>query len=257
MGLESILVAIAGLIGGFVSTLASNGSSVTLPALELLGLPEHTANGTNRLSVVALGLVGTISFARQRLIDWRKGGWIATLIAAGTIVGSLAATRLSDGILDAIVVAGLLLVLGMLLLRPGRWLEGKEGRLRPFDRSQAAVYFAIGVYAGLVVLGSGFFILAALVLLTGCDLREGNAMKAFILLVVGLQSLLIFGETGEVDWSAGLPLALGSAAGAYAAARLASRPWAKAWVYRFLVLVVVASIGHTILVDSTQLLQHT
>ncbi len=256
MGLEAVLVAIAGLIGGFVSTLASNGSSVTLPALELLGLPEHTANGTNRLSVVALGLVGTISFARERLIDWRKGAWIAALIAAGTIVGSLAATRLSDGILDAIVVAGLLLVLGMLLLRPGRWLEGKEGRLRPFDPTQAAVYFAIGVYAGLVVLGSGFFILAALVLLTGCDLREGNAMKAFILLVVGLQSLLIFGETGEVDWSAGLPLALGSAAGAYAAARLVTRPWAKAWVYRFLVLVVVASIVHLIMVDSTKFLQH-
>jgi uncharacterized protein len=257
MGLEAILVAIAGFVGGFVSTLASNGSSVTLPALDLLGLPEHTANGTNRLSVVALGLVGTISFARERLIDWRKGAWIAALIAAGTIVGSLAATRLSDAILDAIVIAGLLLVLGMLLLRPGRWLEGKEGTLRPFDWSQAAVYFAIGVYAGLVVLGSGFFILAALVLLTGCDLREGNAMKAFILLVVGLQSLLIFGESGEVDWSAGLPLALGSAAGAYVAARLITRPRAKAWVYRFLVLVVVLSIVHLVIVDSTKFLQHT
>jgi uncharacterized membrane protein YfcA len=143
--LEAILVAIA----GFVSTLASNGSSVTLPALELFGLPEHGANGTNRLSVVALGLVGTISFARERLIDWRKGAWIAALIAAGTIVGSLVATRLSDAILDATVIAGLLLVLGMFLLRPGRWLEGKEGTLRPFDWSQAAVYFAIGVYAGL------------------------------------------------------------------------------------------------------------
>jgi uncharacterized membrane protein YfcA len=253
MGLEAILVAIA----GFVSTLASNGSSVTLPALDLLGLPEHTANGTNRLSVVALGLVGTISFARERLIDWRKGAWIAALIAAGTIVGSLAATRLSDAALDAIVIAGLLLVLGMLLLRPGRWLEGKEGTLRPFDRSQAAVYFAIGVYAGLVVLGSGFFILAALVLLTGCDLREGNAMKAFILLVVGLQSLVIFGETGEVDWSAGPPLALGSAAGAYLAARVVTMASAKTWVYRFLVLVIVLSIVHLAMVDSTKLLQHT
>ena len=94
MGLEAVLVAIAGLIGGFVSTLASNGSSVTLPALELLGLPEHTANGTNRLSVVALGLVGTISFARERLIDWRKGGWIAALIAAGTRVGWVGGTPL-------------------------------------------------------------------------------------------------------------------------------------------------------------------
>jgi uncharacterized membrane protein YfcA len=82
-------------------------------------------------------------------------------------------------------------------------------------------------------------------------------MKASILLVVGLQSLLIFGETGEVDWSAGLPLALGSAAGAYVAARLVTRPSAKAWVYRFLVLVVVLSIVHLVMVDSTKFLQHT
>ncbi len=126
--MEELLVTIAGFVGGFVSTLASNGSSVTLPALELLGLPEHVANGTNRLSVVALGLVGTISFARERLIDWRKGGWIAVLIAAGTIVGSLAATRLSDEILDAIVVAGLLLVLGM---RPAA--RASLGSHRPYD----------------------------------------------------------------------------------------------------------------------------
>jgi uncharacterized membrane protein YfcA len=52
VSLEGVLVAVAGFVGGFVSTLASNGSSVTLPALDLLGLPEHVANGTNRLSVV-------------------------------------------------------------------------------------------------------------------------------------------------------------------------------------------------------------
>jgi uncharacterized membrane protein YfcA len=79
---------------------------------------------------------------------------------------------------------------------------------------------------------------------------------AGLLLVVGLQSLLIVGETGEVDWSAGLPLALGSAAGAYVAARLITRASAKAWVYRFLVLVVVLSIVHLVMVDSTKFLQH-
>jgi hypothetical protein len=39
----------------------------------------------------------------------------------------------------------------------------------------------------MVVLGSGFFMRAALVLLSGYDLKHGNAMKAFILLIVGLQ----------------------------------------------------------------------
>jgi uncharacterized membrane protein YfcA len=98
--------------------------------------------------------------------------------------------------------------------------------------------------------------LAALVLLTGCDLREGNAMKAFILLVVGLQSLLVFAESGEVNWSAGLPLALGSAAGAYLAARLITHERAKVWVYRFLVVVVVLSIIQLLIVDSTRYLHH-
>jgi uncharacterized membrane protein YfcA len=50
---------------------------------------------------------------------------------------------------------------------------------------------------------------------------------------------------------------LGSAAGAYVAARLVTRPSAKAWVYRFLVLVVVLSIVHLVMVDSTKFLQHT
>jgi hypothetical protein len=255
--LEALLTAIAGFVGGFVSTLASNGSAVTLPALEFLGLPEHVANGTNRLSVVALGIAGTVGFYRQGLIDWRQGARIAVFIASGTIVGSLVAVELSDAILDAIVITGLLLVLGLLLVRPRRWIGGREGAFRPFDLSQAAAYFAIGVYAGLVVLGSGFFMLATLVLLTGCDLRQGNAMKAFILLVVGLQSLLIFADTREVDWALGLPLAMGSAVGAYVATRLATVDGAKVWVYRLLVVLVILAIVQLTMVDERSFLQHT
>lgn len=63
--LEAILVAIACFVGGFVSTLASNGSSITLPAREFFGLAEHAANGTNRLGVVALGLTGSAVFFRE------------------------------------------------------------------------------------------------------------------------------------------------------------------------------------------------
>ena len=34
MGLQELLVVVAGFVGGFFSTLTSNGSSVTLPALQ-------------------------------------------------------------------------------------------------------------------------------------------------------------------------------------------------------------------------------
>jgi uncharacterized membrane protein YfcA len=79
-------------------------------------------------------------------------------------------------------------------------------------------------------------------------------LKAFILLVAGLQSLLIFGEAGEVDWAAGVPLALGSATGAYAASLLAGLDWTRVWVYRFLVLVVVLAIVHLLIVDTREFL---
>ncbi len=148
------------------------------------------------------------------------------------------------------MITGLFLVLEMLLIRPNHWLQGKGGALKPFGWSQAAAYFAIGIYAGLVMLGSGFFMLAALVLLSGYDLRHGNAMKAFILLIVGLQSLFIFDDRSEVDWLAGVPLALGSAVGAYVAARLATKAWTRVWVYRFLVFAVVLSRGYLIMTDS-------
>jgi uncharacterized membrane protein YfcA len=88
----------------------------------------------------------------------------------------------------------------------------------------------------------------------GAMALHGNALKAFILLVVGLQSLLIFGESQEVNWAAGLPLALGSAIGAYLAAKLATQEWVRIWVYRFLVLVVMLAIVHLILVDTEKFL---
>lgn len=85
--------------------------------------------------------------------------------------------------------------------------------------------------------GSRIAILAALILLTGYE-------------VTGAQGLLIFGESGEVDWSAGVPRALGSA---YLAAWLVSSARARVWVYRL--LIVVVSIIHLLMVDSTQYLQ--
>jgi len=163
-----------------------------LPALESLSLPEHVANSTNRLSDVALGLLGTVGFYRQGLVDWWKGSWIASLVGVGTIVGTFIVVELSEAVLDGVVNAGLLFVLGLFLVEPGRWLRGRKGTLRSFGMWQAAAYFVISVYAGLVVLGSGFFLLAALVFLTGCDLRHANALKAFVPLVIGLQSPLIF-----------------------------------------------------------------
>ncbi|MFT5794590.1 MAG: putative membrane protein YfcA, partial [Saprospiraceae bacterium] len=46
-GIAALLI--AGLIGGFINTLAGGGSMLTLPALMMLGMPADVANATNRV----------------------------------------------------------------------------------------------------------------------------------------------------------------------------------------------------------------
>ena len=44
---------IAGVVAGFINTVAGGGSLITLPILIFMGLPAATANGTNRIALMA------------------------------------------------------------------------------------------------------------------------------------------------------------------------------------------------------------
>ena len=44
---EVVVIVMAGLLSGFINTLASSGSAVTLPLMILIGLLATVANGTN------------------------------------------------------------------------------------------------------------------------------------------------------------------------------------------------------------------
>ena len=59
----SILV-LAGVVGGFINTVAGGGAMVTVPALMLLGMPADHANGTNRLGLLQQSLTGIGGFSR-------------------------------------------------------------------------------------------------------------------------------------------------------------------------------------------------
>lgn len=62
---QYILLLIGGMAAGFINTLASSGSAISLPIFLFLGFPPHVANATNRLNVLAAACASTIVFARQ------------------------------------------------------------------------------------------------------------------------------------------------------------------------------------------------
>jgi len=85
--------------------------------------------------------------------------------------------------------------------------------------------------------------LLGLVVVVGYDLIRANGIKSLFLLWMSLASLLVFYVEGEIDWRIGLWLSVGSVVGAWLGSLLATKEWAKVWVFRLLVVVILAEIA--------------
>jgi uncharacterized membrane protein YfcA len=86
------------------------------------------------------------------------------------------------------------------------------------------------------------YMLLGLILCVGYDLIHANAIKNLLLFAISPLSLVIFSLKGEVDWSLGAFLAIGSVVGSGAGSWLATKEWAKVWVFRLLVVIILVEI---------------
>jgi uncharacterized membrane protein YfcA len=68
-----VLTVLAGVLTGYVNTLAGCGSAFSLTALAALGLPLDVANGTNRVAILFQNIVGVKGFHSQGRLDWKVG----------------------------------------------------------------------------------------------------------------------------------------------------------------------------------------
>ncbi|WP_250502366.1 hypothetical protein [Caballeronia sp. AZ7_KS35] len=63
-----VVVVVAGLLCGFLNTVASSGSAVSLPILMSVGLHAAAANATNRIPVLVGAIAATVGLARNGAI---------------------------------------------------------------------------------------------------------------------------------------------------------------------------------------------
>ena len=245
MEIHHIIIAVAGgLVAGVLNTLAGNGSAITLTILtELLGLPGNTANGTNRVGVLAQSLTGSYTFYKNDKLDLGRSKLVITIITLGAIGGVLTAVWVSNEQFIEVFRFLMVAMLFVILVKPKRWLQKSDPNKQVNYMLAIPMYLALGFYGGFIQMGMGVFFLATMVLVARYDLIEANAVKGF---VVGLYTILvvaIFQWKGLIDWRIGLILASGQAVGGWLAARFASRyPQADVWAYRLLVLVVLVAI---------------
>lgn len=218
------MLAGAGVLAGFMNTLAGGGSLLTLPALLLVGLPADVANGTNRVAILAQTVASTGFFDREGRLD-RSGLWPLLLPSLlGAAVGATVASRLPPEILRPVLLAVMSAIALLLLVAPGVLSPQTAGEARRKPGPSAlGAFFLIGMYGGFAQAGVGIFLLAGLGGLLRYDLVHANAMKGAIAAGFTLLSLAIFLFAGQVRWVPGLALAVGMVLGARLGVLLAVR----------------------------------
>ncbi len=238
-----LLIIGAGLVAGFINTLAGSGSLLTLPMLMFIGLPPHMANGTNRIGIMLQTLVATLGFKKQANLNKTTSFQLGIPSVIGSVAGALLALAINADAMTRVIGVLLLVMFFFVLFKPEAWLKDRnEATIPKSTWLNFVVFFFIGMYGGFVQAGVGFFLLGGLVLGAGMDLIKANAIKNFLVFLYTPFALGVYIWWGQVDYKAGLILSIGTMTGAWLGTKSAIS-WGPAFLrYVVLIAVLISSI---------------
>ncbi len=247
---EIILLLGSGVIVGIINTLGGGGSIITMSLFQAMGMPIEVANITNRVPVVMQNFSATVSFMRQRMVDFRNGFLLSIPAILGTIAGTLVALRVDEMTFKICLSVVLAIILLYLILDRDNAPHIHGGHSLKLKWWHYLLFFLVGFYGGYIYIGLGFLILAVTIWTMNLDIVTANVLKGcvifistpFAIITVFLLNQFGGGSSIDIVWDAGLLHGAGNILGAIVASH-----WAVSWGVKFvkwftLFVIVVAFI---------------
>lgn len=232
-----------GIVAGWLNVMAGGGSLLSIPAMLFFGMEGPTANGTNRISIIAQNMTAVSTFRRRGFSDFRLSLSLAAAASVGAVFGAHFGTRL-DGPWFSRVVAIVMIAVLVLMAFGGEKRLAEDGRKDGKAKNLVAGHLLMtvaGIWGGFIQIGVGFIMMPILSRVMGLDLVRVNMHKVFIALVYSIVALAIFASRVELMWLAGLSLAAGNSVGGWLGAHFTvSR--GEALVRRVFMLAIMALI---------------
>lgn len=236
---QALILIVAGLLAGFVNTVAGGGSLITLPIMIFMGLPPAVANGTNRIALLAQNIFATAGFKSKGISVWPYNLYLSISALAGAIIGAQISVEISGTLFNRILSVVMLLVMAFTIFNPLKKMDYAEDRM-DFKRQTLGIFlfFFVGIYGGFIQAGVGFIIIAVLSLTNHMNLIKINSAKVFIILIYTIFAIAIFAINGKINWLWGFTMAIGNSAGGWIGSRWQVEKGEK-WVKRILLIMVV------------------
>ena len=236
-----VLLALAGLLAGWIDAVVGGGGLIQLPAL-VVGLPGASPVqilATNKLGSVMGTTASSLTYYRRISPDPRTFGPLMVLAFAGSLGGALVASKIPKAAFDPIVLVVLVLVGGYVLFKPSlgdvtalRW----SGHRHTIAAMAAGA--VIGFYDGALGPGTGSFFVFTLVGLLGYSFLQASAKARMANWATNVAALCVFVPQGAVLWKVGLVMGACNLLGGYIGARTAV---AKGATFVRVIFIVVVS----------------
>ncbi len=228
----------AGVIGSMVGL---GGGFVIVPILTFFGFSPPLAASDSLFAAFSNAVASTISYAKQKRIQYSIGLKLGLLSIPGTIVGALISDVITSSLFK--ILFGIVLLASSIYIFSKRRIHPTEYRLSKqiMVLSVAASFFA-GIISSLFGIGGGTVFVPLMVIAIGLSMKLAAPTSQFILLFASASGMIAHALLGHPEFYQALFLSVGSFAGGIAGSRLSLKVEEKKLRIIVTIVLVIASI---------------
>ena len=234
----------AGVLGSMIGV---GGGIIVVPALTFLGFPPTVAASNSLFAALSNSIASTISYSRQKRIEFSLGLKLGLLTIPGTVLGAIISTDDSPDLFKFLFGFVLIASAAYIFLR--KKIEDKEKTL-----SKQMMVFAIGAsfFAGIISsffgVGGGIIFVPLMVVGMGMTMKRAAPTSQLILLFASLSGVIVHSILGHPDFLQAGFLAIGAFIGGLIGARLSID--IKERYLQILISVVIVIAAGKLFLDS-------
>jgi len=236
----------AGLLGSIIGL---GGGIIIVPVLTFFGFSPALAASNSIFAVFSNAVASSISYAKQRRIEYSIGLKLGLLSIPGTVVGAYVSSEITPSIFK--ILFALILISASVYIFSKRKIEPKNYNLSKqiMILAVGASFFA-GIISGLFGVGGGIIFVPLMVVAMGLSMKNAAPTSQFILLFASGSALVTHTLLGHPDFYQALLLAIGAFVGGLVGARLSLE--IKENSLKILISIVMIGAAVKLFIDSLE-----
>ena len=195
------------------------GGIIVVPVLTFLGFPPTVAASNSLFAALSNSIASTISYSRQKRIEYFLGLKLGLLAIPGTILGAIISTDIAPDIFK--ILFGFVLIASAVYIFLRKQIESREKVI-----SKQMILFAIassffaGIISSFFGIGGGIIFVPLMVVGMGMSMKKAAPTSQLILLFASLSGVIVHSILGHPDFLQAGFLAIGSFFGGLVGAKL-------------------------------------